>query len=150
LSYSVNKFNVNLGWRYLPSVITAVKAYQNAVIANNERVVAGRGGTLLSYIPSQEVKAKAYSVFNLSANYQLTDAFALRAGVENLFDTQPSLTGTTYDVSLAEYTHRCDGAVAGCQNPTGPTLGRSGTGTYAKGYNDILGRRFFLGFKADF
>jgi outer membrane receptor protein involved in Fe transport len=150
LSYNLNKFNVNLGWRFLPSVITAAKAYQNAVIANNERVSAGGSGTLLSYIPSQEIKAKSYSVFNLSANYQFNDTLALRVGVENLFDTQPSLTGATYDVSLAEYTHRCDGAVAGCQNPTGPTLGRSGTGTFAKGYNDILGRRYFLGFKADF
>src|SRR5690349_2549239 len=71
-------------------------------------------------IPWQEIKAKAYSVFHLSGSYQLTDSLTLRAGVENLFDTEPSLTGATYDVSLSEYTHRCDGAVAGCQNPTGP------------------------------
>lgn len=150
LSYRLPKLNVNLGWRYLPSVITAAKAYQNAVIENNERVSAGEGGTLLSYIPSQEIKAKAYSVFNLSANYQVTDTLSVRGGVENLFDTQPSLTGTTYDVGMDEFRTRCAGAVAGCQNPTGPSLGRSGAGTLARGYNDILGRRYFVGFKVDF
>ena len=63
--------------------------------------------------------------------------------------TEPSLTGAIYGVDLTQFTHRCDGAVAGCQNPTGPSLARTGTGTFAKGYNDILGRRFFLGIKAD-
>ena len=105
---------------------------------------------MLSYIPSQEIKAKSYNVFNLAANYQLNDTLSFRAGVENLFDTQPSITGATYGVDMNQYSHRCDGAVAGCQNPTGPTLGRTGTGTFAKGYNDILGRRYFLGIKADF
>jgi outer membrane receptor protein involved in Fe transport len=150
LSYRLENFNISLGWRYLPSVDLAATAYQNAVIANNRRVSAGAPGSLLSFIPTEAIKTKDYSQFNLSMTYQLNDTLTVRAGVDNLFDATPSLTGSTTGVTLAEYTHRCDGAAPGCQNPTGPSLARTGTGTGAKGFNDILGRRFFLGLKARF
>jgi outer membrane receptor protein involved in Fe transport len=148
LSYTLDKLTVNLGWRYLPSVVTAAKAYQNAVIANDKAIAAGATGTLLSYIPSEEIKADSYNQFNLSAIFQLNETLSVRAGIDNVFDTEPSFTGTTTGVTLAEYTHRCDGAVAGCQNPTGPSIARTGRGTGARGFNDILGRRFFVGLKA--
>jgi outer membrane receptor protein involved in Fe transport len=152
LSYKLNNFSVNLGWRYLPSVITAAKAYQNAVIDNNKKVSSGSPGTMLSFIPSTEIKAGDYNVFALSGVYQINDTLTATAGIDNLFDTHPSYTGSTYDVTLAQFGTRCadTGAVPGCQNPTGPSLGRSGTGTGSKAYNDILGRRFFVGLKAKF
>jgi hypothetical protein len=35
-------------------------------------------------------------------------------------------------------------------NPTGYSLGTTGQGSTSGGYYDILGRRYFLGFKAKF
>jgi iron complex outermembrane recepter protein len=153
-SYKVNSLSVNLGWRYLPSVVTAAKAYENAVIANDKRVAAGGAGTLLTFTPVEFVDAKAYSQFNLSAVYELNDMLSVRAGIDNVFDAQPELTQTTVGVSLTEMSSRCAAYAslpAGtCANPTSPSLARTGTGTFARGYNDILGRRFFLGIKASF
>jgi iron complex outermembrane recepter protein len=152
LSYTLDKFSVNLGWRYLPSVVTAAKAYQNAVIANNKAVAGGAPGTMLSFTPSTEIPADAYSVFALSGSYEINENLSIRAGIDNLFDVEPSYTGKTYGVTLAETTGRCaaTGSVPGCVNPQQPTLARSGTGTGSKAYNDILGRRFFVGLKASF
>ena len=38
----------------------------------------------------------------------------------------------------------------GCVNPTTAVLPSSGAGFTSPGYYDILGRRYFLGFKANF
>ena len=155
-SYTVDKFYVNLGWRYLPSVWTAAKAYENAVIANNLAIAAGAPGTQLSYTPSEEIKTADYSVFSLAANYQLTDKLQLRFGIDNLFDVQPPAIGGTTGVTAAEVTHRCDGGAPKCVNPGTASLPRSslaasaGQFTGTKGYYDVIGRSFFLGIKASF
>jgi len=156
-SYKLNSLSVNLGWRYLPSVFTAAKAYENAVIANDKRVAAGQPGTLLSFTPVEFVDAKAYSQFNLSAVYEINDMLSVRAGIDNLFDVQPKFTQTTVGVpglTQTERNARCADytslGAAACTPPTAPSLARTGSGTFARGYNDILGRRFFLGIKANF
>jgi iron complex outermembrane recepter protein len=153
-SYTLDKLRVNLGWRYLPKVTTAAKAYEKAVIANDRRIGAGEPGTLLQFTPIENIDVKAYSQFNLSVVYELNNTLSVRAGIDNLFDTQPKFTQSTVGVGLSELSGRCApyaGLPAGaCVNPAAPTLARTGTGTFAKGYNDILGRRFFLGVKANF
>jgi outer membrane receptor protein involved in Fe transport len=147
---------VNLGWRHLPSVYTASKAYENAVKANNTSVAAGNPGTLLTYVPSEEIKTANYDEFNLSMSYQLTDKLTIRGGIDNLLDVEPPAIGATTGVTAAERTHRCDGGAPGCSNPSIPTLPRSslaasaGQFTGTKGYYDILGRTYFLGVKARF
>jgi len=156
LSYNLNALNVNFGWRYLPGVWTAAKAYENAVIANNLAVSGGAPGTLLSYTPSEEIKTSDYSEFSLSATYQINKMLSVRAGIDNLFDVQPPAIGATTGVTAAELSSRCSAGVPGCSNPGSASLPRSslaasaGVFTGTKGYYDVLGRSFFLGIKASF
>ena len=160
LSYTQNKLSVNLGWRYLPSVWTAAKAYENAIIANNLRIQAGGEGTLLSYTPSEEIKTKDYSEFSLAATYQLNDTLSIRAGIENLFNVKPPAIGATTGVTAAERSSRCSTGIHSdvprCSNPALATLPRSSFAASAgqfsgtKGFYDVLGRSFFLGVKATF
>jgi iron complex outermembrane recepter protein len=156
LSYGIDKLNVNLNWRHLPSVWTAAHAYEDAVKANNYSVAAGNPGTLLTYVPSEEIKTANYDEFSLSMSYQLNDTLTIRAGIENLFDVEPPAIGATTGVTAAERTHRCDGGAPACSNPGIASLPRSslaasaGQFTGTKGYYDILGRTYFLGIKARF
>jgi outer membrane receptor protein involved in Fe transport len=159
LSYSVDKLSVNLGWRYLPSVWTAAKAYENAIIANNALVAAGvPNTTLLGYTPIEEIKTKDYSQFSLAGTYQVNDVISIRAGIDNLFNVKPPAIGATTGVAAADLANRCDAAAEarGCRDPGAATLPRSsfaasaGVFTGTKGYYDILGRSFFLGVKATF
>ena len=160
LSYALNKLSVNLGWRYLPSVWTAAKAYENAIIANNLRIQAGGEGTLLSYTPSEEIKTKDYSQFSLAATYQLNDMLSIRAGIENLFNVKPPAIGATTGVTAAELGSRCSSGIHSgvprCSNPALASLPRSSFAASAgqfsgtKGFYDVLGRSFFLGVKATF
>ncbi len=62
--------------------------------------------------------------FDLTGRYQLSDRFQLRAGILNLFDTDPPIVGNDY----------------------GATLQNSGN-TFPATY-DPLGRRFFFGIRA--
>jgi iron complex outermembrane recepter protein len=153
-NYGINKLNVNLGWRYLPSVWTINKAYEYAIVANNERVTAGGAGILMPYTKLDEIKTKAYSEFSLSASYQLTDSLVVRAGVNNLFDKAPPNIGGTTGVTQAQLATWCDGAPgcnAGVQRlPRTSFAGGAGNPAGTKGYYDVMGRSFFLGFKASF
>jgi outer membrane receptor protein involved in Fe transport len=94
--------------------------------------------------------ADAYDAFDLSMNWSYNETLSFRAGIDNLFDTQPAITGATkgYPVGTT-LTSVCNGAV-GCQNPGSYSLGTTGQGTTSGGYYDVLGRRFFVGFKAKF
>ena len=65
----------------------------------------------------------SYNLFNLSAGYDFTERFSARLGVDNLFDRQPPVVGAQPGVT--------DGA--GSTNPS---------------IYDVLGRRFYLSFKA--
>jgi outer membrane receptor protein involved in Fe transport len=55
--------------------------------------------------------------------------YEVRFGIENLLDEEPEITSS---------------------NPTPGTTFTTGQGTTSAGYYDVLGRRYFLGFKARF
>ena len=150
-SYVLPSASFGLRWRHLPSVVVAAKAVENAKIANNAAVTAGdTSKVLLSYIPITNEAAPAYDAFDLSANWNVTENFTVRAGIDNVFDTQPAITGKTtgYPVGTT-LSGVCNGA-PGCVNPASYALPTSGQGTTNGGYYDVLGRRYFVGFKAKF
>ena len=135
-SYILEDMSFGLTWRHLPSIWSARKASENAIIANNKSVSAGGPGTILSYTPSTEVKVDSYDIFDLNFNWNINKTLSLRAGVSNLFDVEPAITGTTkgypYDPSktlaqnAAALAAVCQGAV-GCINPTAYSLANSGS-----------------------
>ena len=150
-SYSLPSFSVNLRWRHLPQVNVAGQATQDAIVANNAAVAAGdTSKMLLSYTPITNLPVPSYDIFDLSANWTLNDHFSVRAGVDNLLDKDPAISGATtgYPVGTT-LSGVCNGA-PGCVNPTSYSLGTTGQGSTSGGYYDVLGRRYFLGFKAKF
>ncbi len=98
----------------------------------------------------------AYDVLDLSVGWSISDTLSLRAGVDNVFDTDPKSTGKTYGYSTSQpLSAVCTGQVVGCQNPTSYTVANqspynAGLGTTNGGYYDTLGRRYFVGLKARF
>ena len=159
LSYNLPSLGASLRWRHYPTVDVAGKASERAIIANNARVVAGGGGTLLSYTPITNVEVSSYNVLDLSGYWTINDILSLRFGVDNIMDKGPPTTGKTagrpYDPSLtpaqnsANLAAVCAGA-PGCVNPVSYSIGSSGLGTSSGGYYDLLGRRYFVGLKARF
>jgi outer membrane receptor protein involved in Fe transport len=157
LSYSLPTMNFSFRWRFLPSVDQINRAQENAIKENNARVVAGGEGIILSYTPTTVQKTPSYSTFDLSFNWNLSETYSLRAGVDNVFDTDPEITTNTANPPAfstgypagTDLTAVCGGA-PGCQNPTTYSLPNSGQGTTSGGYYDTLGRRYYLGFKAQF
>jgi len=156
LMYGLDRFTVNLGWRFLPSVWTANKAYENAVIANNARVAAGEPGTTLGYTKTDEIRTSSYNVFSLSATFDLNDTLSFRAGIDNLLDKDPPNIGGTTGVTQAELATYCGSPAASGCNPGVQRLPRTslaasaGQFTGTKGYYDVLGRSYFVGVKAKF
>jgi outer membrane receptor protein involved in Fe transport len=162
VGYQLDRFSVNLRWRHLPSVRTAAMAQERSLIENNERVAAGGEGTIVSYTPTTAIAADSYDAFDLSFNWEINDTLSLRGGIDNLFDTDPVITGASagrpYDPSLtlaqnqANLAAVCsaDALTKGCVNPTGFSLATTGAGTTSPGFYDTIGRRFFLGLKARF
>jgi outer membrane receptor protein involved in Fe transport len=155
LNYSLPTFNVSLRWRHLPSVISAGSASEAAIVENNKRVAAGGDGLILGYTPGTSLAARKYDIFDLSAAWNINDTLSLRAGVDNLLDKRPSLTGGStgrpYDPNNTTYLqHVCDGWAPGCIAPTTYSLPNSGAGSTSAGFYDTLGRRYFLGLKASF
>jgi outer membrane receptor protein involved in Fe transport len=160
ISYRLNPVSVSLRWRLLPSVWNADMASQKSIIANNERVAATGEGMMLTYTPSTALKAGSYNVFDLSLNWAINDTLSLRAGINNLFDVLPEITGATtgvpYDPALTlqqNIDNRSNVCTAeqralGCQSPNGFSLPNSGLNTTNFGFYNPLGRRFFVGFKA--
>jgi iron complex outermembrane recepter protein len=150
IGYSLPSFNVNLRWRFLPSVNSAAHASQMAIIENNNKVAGGAPGQILSWTPNRDIAAKSYSQFDLSFGWTINKTFSLRAGIDNLLNKQPVITGaglgfpTTLSVCTAAQ------QAIGCQNPTAYTLARDGAGTTNGGYYDVLGRSYYLGIKARF
>lgn len=67
----------------------------------------------------------SYSLFALSAGWQLNDTVSLRAGIDNLLNAQPVIVGAN------------------------PPLTNDATTTLPD-YYDVLGRRFYLGVKLKF
>lgn len=147
---------MNPGWRHVPSVWTAAKAYENAVIRNNAIVTETGEGSLLGYTKSDEIKTRAYSEFSLAGTFQIIDTLSVRAGIDNLFDKEPPRIGGTTGVTQEQLATICGTPAAPGCNPGVQRLGRSslaasaGQFTGTKGYYDVLGRSFFIGLKARF
>ncbi|MDR2216325.1 MAG: TonB-dependent receptor, partial [Nevskiaceae bacterium] len=102
--YQLDNWSLRLGWRHLPSVL------------NGSRVTTPTSPLL---------GAGAYDIFNLTGNWTVNGALSLRAGIENLFDTDPEIIGRDPGVNEA----------------------RGSTNTQ---YYDVLGRRFFVGVRLTF
>jgi outer membrane receptor for ferrienterochelin and colicin len=82
--------------------------------------------------------------------WNVSDRYALRAGVDNLLDRDPVNTGKTLGYPAGtNLTSICNGA-PGCQNPTTYSIGNSGQGATSGGFYDVLGRRYYVGVKAQF
>ncbi len=110
-SYSVGPASVSLNWRWLPHVHS---------LNYNPACVVG------CYLDT-----KSNHQFDLSATYTFMQNYVLRAGVQNIFDTQPPTTGNTTSIP-------------------GFSVGSSGYGTTNEGLYDALGRRFYVGLNAKF
>ena len=158
IGYALPSFNVNLRWRFLPSVNTAEHAAQQGIIDNNNRVASG-AGAILSYIPYTDLAAPAWSAFDLSGSWNVTSVLQVRAGINNLFNKQPAVIGVTEPgTQMAGYPPgtdlskvcSADAAKKGCVNPTTYSLPSSGGDLTNSGYYDVYGRTFFLGFRAQF
>jgi outer membrane receptor for ferrienterochelin and colicin len=152
LSYSLPTVNVSLRWRHLPSVTPAAAAAQRAIVENNNRVANGGPGVMVSYTPGTWIAAPKYDVFDLSGVWNVNQMLSVRAGVDNVLNRFPSITGATKGYPAGtDLTTVCGGAVArGCVNPTNYSVPNSGFGTTSAGYYDVLGRRYYLGLKATF
>jgi outer membrane receptor protein involved in Fe transport len=107
VTYSTGGIAASLRWRHLPSAHAAAFA-QNPLTINQG--------------PDH------YDVVDLTGNWELSQSYQVRFGVENLFDRDPEITNYI---------------------PSGPTA-TTGQGTTNPGYYDVLGRRYYLGFKARF
>jgi outer membrane receptor protein involved in Fe transport len=154
-TYIQDAWSVSLRWRYLPEVQSVGWATQKAIIENNARVSAGGAGILLSYNPMSgnggvmaEKATEDYNIFDFSFNWNVNETIALRGGITNLLDTEPSLVAPNTGVAPGSVlTSYCNGA-PGCQNPTAYSM--PNPGSYNAGYYDTLGRRFFVGAKVSF
>jgi outer membrane receptor for ferrienterochelin and colicin len=152
--------NFSLRWRFLPSVDHMAQATEKAIEKNNSAVANGAAGTILSYTPTQLQGTPSYSQFDFSFNWNVNDTYSVRAGVDNVFDKDPPIAGTTTtnganlgystaDWDLAKLQALCAGK-PGCQIPNQYTVPTSGQGTTSGGYYDTLGRRYYIGVKASF
>ncbi|RAK65409.1 TonB-dependent receptor [Phenylobacterium kunshanense] len=106
-------FSMSLQWRHISKV--TLDAYSNDAQLNNPG---------LQYESDRTLKARDY--FDLTASWTMRDNLNFRAGVNNLFDKDPPLTGSS----------NC---------PTGPCNGNTWPQVY-----DAFGRYFFIGLTADF
>ena len=158
IGWMMPRFNVNLRWRFLPSVEPAAIASQQAIIANNNKVAAGGVGQMLSYTPSTALAAPSWSAFDLSFNWNINEMLQLRGGINNLFDKDPvaisngaATPSTGYPVGTnLSAVCSADALTKGCRNPISYSLPVSGAGVTSPGFYDVYGRTFFLGVKAQF
>lgn len=107
-NYFNGPFSASLRWQHYPSIDSG------ALAANPLSTAIG--------------VHDAYNVFALSGSYQINDTFLVRAGVENLLDTEPPLFGG---------------------NPTATPFAAPATHTTG-GFYDPYGRRFFVGVDMNF
>ncbi len=80
------------------------------------------------------LRIKAYSYFDLTTTFDVSDNYTFRLGVSNLFDKQPPLV--TSGNANRDGSNLC---------PTGPCNGNTYPATY-----DALGRYIFAGVTLDF
>ncbi|HEY8520115.1 MAG TPA: TonB-dependent receptor [Gammaproteobacteria bacterium] len=105
LGYNFAGGNANIGlrWRHLPEV---------------------KNGAYVTNPNTTNLPTESYNVFDLFAGYSFNERYQLRAGIDNLFDTDPAVVGAT---------------------PTD-----SNSASTLPGYYDTLGRRMYVGLKIQF
>jgi outer membrane receptor protein involved in Fe transport len=114
LSYAFNDWNVSLRWRHLPKAKSALQAALDSTTGGQATVLGAE---------------ESYDVFDMSATLGLGERTTLRFGVDNLFDTDPVITGARTALD---------------PNPT------TGQGTTEAGFYSILGRQLYVGIDAQF
>ncbi len=115
VGYSQGPAHVSMSWRHLPGV------HPQGYAINPSNLISG----------NNTKDTPAHDEFGLYGNWTIRKNYTLRAGVDNLFDAQPEITGANIAATA--------GAVAS-----------SGQGTTNEGFYDALGRRFYVGLKARF
>jgi outer membrane receptor protein involved in Fe transport len=146
-SWVMPSFSVNLHWQFLPSINTVGHASTAAIEQYDAHQAAG-SANVLAYTPDNSIAAPHYNKFDLSFSWQVNKTLQLRGGIDNLFDASPPITGAT--TGYAPGTNYCAGKPQGCTAPSAYALPNDGAGQTNVGFYDILGRTFFLGFKAQF
>ncbi len=116
VTYMNGPGSIGVTWRHLPGVHSQTYA------------ITGGGGTAAGDFT---VDTPSHDEVDLFGSYTFMKNYILRAGINNLFDAAPEITGQTV------------------ANP-GFTLPSSGQGTTMEGLYDALGRRFFVGLTAKF
>ena len=100
---------VGLRWRYLPEV---------------------KNGAYVTNPATFNLPTEDYSIFDAFASYTFNERFQLRAGIDNLLNTDPAVVGATR------------------QSPT--AAADSNSNSTLAGYYDTLGRRYYIGLRMDF
>jgi len=100
---------VGLRWRYLPEV---------------------KNGAYVTNPAALQLPTDDYNVFDAFASYTFNERFQLRAGIDNLLNTDPAIVGAVR------------------AGPT--TLADSNSASTLAGYYDTLGRRYYVGLRMDF
>jgi outer membrane receptor protein involved in Fe transport len=115
VGYKVGPASIGLQWRHLPSVEDSGEA-----VAPTPNIVGD---------------PHSYDLFALNGSFEVTDNFTIRAGVDNLFNRAPPLTGynVNYDNTSAD-----------------PTLPTTRGGAFNSQFYDTLGRTFYIGANAKF
>jgi iron complex outermembrane receptor protein len=107
-TYTTGGISGSLRWRHLPS------AHSAAYVSSTTTPFQG---------------PRHYDQLDLTGNWEISQSYQVRFGVENLLDKDPEITNYN-------------------QTPGGTFT--TGQGTTNAGYYDVLGRRYFLGFKTRF
>lgn len=114
--YTLPTWDIGLNWQHLPSIRS------NNYVTDPETTVQGAG---------------SYDVFALTANWNVTDTFAISGGIDNLFDTDPERVGAGQIQTI------------GSTSGGGQTV-LSGAASTSAQYYDVLGRRYFVNLKLRF
>ena len=119
LTYMVGPASIGLTWRYLP--------HMHGVSFVGPGPCTGTDTAL----DGCTVDTPAHHEFDLAATWTIEKNYVLRFGINNLFDSDPPITGAT----------TANGAFA---------LASDGQGTTNEGLYDALGRAFYVGIDAKF
>jgi outer membrane cobalamin receptor len=111
LGYAVGPASMNLTWRHLPSV---------------------RHNSLVTNPASTTLPTSSYELFGLAGRWTINQTWAVRGGVDNLFDRQPPRVGANY-----------------VPTATGSGVNSAAGATDTSNY-DIVGRRYYLGVTGKF
>lgn len=108
-TYLIGPATVDLSWRFLPSV---------------HSLTYGQPG-------DNSIDTPSFSVLDLFGTWAFGNDITVRAGIDNLLDTDPPITGANTGIP-------------------GFSLPTSGQGTTNASLYDALGRRFYIGVRAKF